>query len=104
MADTKSGPGSAMHGGIASMTSSSEQAVQHMGLFWTLRLDGPLPVATEPRVPVTFLRAGPESAGELAAAMDFAGSEQVLQRFRRGRHCYIGRSEGRAVTYGWITF
>lgn len=86
------------------MTSFSELDAQHMGLFWTLRLDGPLPGAGEPRVPVTFLRAGPEIAGELATAMAFADSAPVLQRFRLGRHCYIGRSEGRLVTYGWITF
>jgi ribosomal protein S18 acetylase RimI-like enzyme len=86
------------------MTPPSEPDTQHMGLFWTLRLDGSLPAAAEPRVPATFLRVGPEVAGELAAAMEFADPAPVLQRFRLGRHCYIGRSESRLVTYGWITF
>ncbi len=93
-----------MHGGFASMTSSSEPNTQHMGLFWTLRLDGSLPAAAEPRVPAIFQRVGPEVAGELAAAMEFADPAPVLQRFRLGRHCYVGRCEGRLVTYGWITF
>lgn len=86
------------------MTSSSEPGAQHMGLFWTLRLDEPLPTAVEPRVPVTFMRAGPEIAGELAAAMSFPDAAPILQRFGLGRHCSIGRSEDRLVTYGWITF
>jgi len=86
------------------MTPSSEPDTQHMGLFWTLRLDGSLPATAEPRVPATFLRVGPEIAGELAAAMGFTDPAPVLLRFRLGRHCYIGRSEGRLVTYGWITF
>ncbi len=86
------------------MTLSSEPDAQHMGLFWTLRLDGPLPVTVEPRLPVTFMRAGPEIAGELAAAMNFPDAVPVLQRFDLGRHCYIGRSEGQLITYGWITF
>lgn len=86
------------------MTSFSEPDVQRMGLFWTLRLAGPLPVAVRPRISVTFQRADPEVAGELASVMGFPDSAPVVQRFRRGRHCYVGRSEGRLVAYGWITF
>lgn len=85
------------------MTSFSD--AQHMGLFWTLRLAEPLPPAVEPQVPLTFQRVGPEIAGELAVAMGLADPAPVFQRFRLGRHCYIGRSEGRRiVVYGWITF
>jgi ribosomal protein S18 acetylase RimI-like enzyme len=87
------------------MTSFSEADVQRMGLFWTLRLTGPLPVAVSPRVLATFQRADMEVAAELASVMGFADPTPVLQRFRRGRHCYIGRSdEGQLVAYGWITF
>lgn len=86
------------------MTAFSDADVQHMGLFWTLELGGPLPFAVKPRVPVTFQRVGPEVAGELASVMGFADSAAVSRRFGLGRHCYIGRCEDQPVTYGWITF
>lgn len=86
------------------MISFSEAGVQHLGLFWTLHLDGPLPAAVVPRAPVTFRRVGCEVAEELASAMGLADPTPVFQRLRRGRHCYIGRSEGQIVAYGWITF
>jgi len=86
------------------MTSFSEADVQRLGLFWTLRLAGPLPVAVSPRILATFQRADPQVAEELASAMGFADPTPVLRRFRQGRHCYVGRSEGRLVAYGWITF
>lgn len=86
------------------MILSSEPGAQLMGLFWTLSLAETLPAVPAPRIPATFLLAGPEVAEELAAAMDFADSEPVLQRFQRGCHCYIARSAGQLIAYGWITF
>lgn len=86
------------------MTQPSENNAQYMGLFWTLRLDEPLPPASEPRIPATFLRADSEIAGEVAAAMGFRHPAPVLERFSRGCHCYIARSGEQIVSYGWITF
>ena len=56
------------------------------------------------KVPVVFMRAGPEVAQELAQAMDLDDQAVVLQRFDNGRHCYVGRIEGTLATYGWVTF
>ena len=86
------------------MTLPSENNAQYMGLFWTLRLDEPLPPASEPRIPATFLRADSGIAGEVATAMGFHHAAPVLQRFNRGCHCYIARSGEQIVSYGWITF
>ncbi len=86
------------------MSALSEPDAQLVGLFWTLNLAETLPVVSAPRVPATFLRAGPEIAAELAGVMGFADSEPVLQRFQRGCHCYLARRAGQLVAYGWITF
>lgn len=86
------------------MTPSSEPGAQHMGLLWTLRLDGSLPPACASRIPATFQLAGPEVAGDLALVMGFDDPAPVLRRFHLGKQCYIARIEGRIVTYGWITF
>jgi Acetyltransferase (GNAT) family len=72
--------------------------------LWMLDLGQPLPVGPVLQVPVVFMRAGPEVAQELAQAMDLDDQAVVLQRFDNGRHCYVGRIEGRLVTYGWVTF
>ncbi len=74
------------------------------GMLCMLDLDQPLPVGPVPRVPVIFMRAGLEVAQELAQAMDLNDPAVVVQRFDNGRHCYVGRIEGRLVTYGWVTF
>lgn len=86
------------------MTQSSENNAQYMGLFWTLRLDEPLPPAPEARIPATFLRADSGIAGEVATAMGFHHQAPVLERFSRGCHCHIARSGEQIVSYGWITF
>lgn len=86
------------------MVSFSESDVQHMGLFWTLHLARPLPAAVIPHAPVTFRRIGSDVAEELASAMGLADPAPVFLRLRQGRHCSIGRSEGRLAVYGWITF
>ena len=86
------------------MMNSSETDVQHLGILWMLRLDRPLPGSPQPRIPVTFSRAGLEEGGELASAMGFDNSDPVLQRFRMGRHCYISRFDGKLVAYGWVSF
>lgn len=75
-----------------------------LGIFWMLRLDRPLPAAPKPRIPATFLRAGPEIAVELAQAMGLGNPAPVLHRFTMGRRCYVGRVAGRIATYGWVTF
>src|SRR5258707_4990971 len=84
--------------------SPSYPGAQLMGLFWSLRLDGPLPAAVEPGLSATFLRAGLEQSAELAVAMGFDDVEPVVQRFERGCHCYIARVDGRLAGYGWINF
>lgn len=86
------------------MNASSEPDAQLMGLFWTLKLAGPLPAVPAPSIPATFLRAGPDLAAELSAAMELESPAPVLQRFQRGCHCYIARNAGQLVAYGWITF
>ncbi len=86
------------------MMHSAEPVVQPQGTLWMLDLDQPLPVGVVPRVPVAFMQAGPEVAEELAQAMDLDDQAEVVRRFDTGRQCYIGRIDGRLVTYGWVTF
>ena len=86
------------------MTNSSETDAQHLGILWMLRLDRPLPDSPQPRIPVTFSRAGLEEAEELASAMGFDDLTPVLQRFRMGSRCYIVRADDKIVAYGWISF
>src|SRR5205823_1198097 len=83
------------HGGIVDMTHASETGTQHVGTFWMLELDRPLPPAIVPRVPAAFMRTGPEVAGELAQAMGLDDPGIVLQRFATGRHCYAARVDGK---------
>jgi GNAT superfamily N-acetyltransferase len=78
--------------------------IDALGILWMLRLDKPLPGGPEPGIPVTFQRAGPEIAGELAQVMQLDNPALVSERFSTGRHCYVGRVEGKIATYGWITF
>ncbi len=86
------------------MMHPAEPDARPPGTFWMLDLVQPLPAGPVPHVPVAFMRVGPEVAQELAQAMDLDDEAEVLQRFEDGRHCYIGRIEGRLVTYGWVTF
>src|SRR6266566_1535225 len=86
------------------MTDASETGAQHIGTFWMLELDRPLPPAIIPRIPAAFTRTGPEAARELAHAMGFDNPEIVLQRFAAGRHCYTARVDGNLAAYGWVTF
>src|SRR6266566_1382930 len=86
------------------MAQHSEINTQHIGTFWMLKLDRPLPAGLEPRIPTNFMRIGPEIAQELAQAMELDGPTVILQRFAAGRHCYAARVAGQLVTYGWVTF
>jgi GNAT superfamily N-acetyltransferase len=86
------------------MTQPAGADARPQGTLWTLDLDQPLPLGPVPRVPVVFMRAGPEAAQELAQAMDLDDPALVLQRFDHGRHCYVGRIEGTLANYGWVTF
>lgn len=86
------------------MIHPAEPDARPQGTFWMLDLGQPLPVGPVPQAPVIFTRVGPEAAQELAQAMDLDDEAAVLQRFDNGRHCYIGRIEGKLVTYGWVTF
>lgn len=86
------------------MTLPATADVQHMGLFWTRRLNEPLPVPCEPRIPVTILRASSTDVEDLAVAMGLYELEPVLRRFQLGKVCEIVRTKGQLVAYGWITF
>ncbi len=86
------------------MTLSSDLDPQHVGTLWLLHFTGHLPPAVAPRVPVTFLRAGPEDIQELALAMGHSDPSEIQQRFAAGKQCYIGRIDGKLATYGWVTF
>ena len=86
------------------MTDPSGTNIQHIGTFWILELDRPLPPAIVPRVPATFMRIGPEVARELAQAMGLDDPAIILQRFATGRHCYAARVDGKLAAYGWVTF
>jgi ribosomal protein S18 acetylase RimI-like enzyme len=86
------------------MTFLSDPDAQLMGLFWTLRLDEPLPAAVEPGIAAIFAQAGPDDIAELAAAMGLDDTLPVLQRFERGCRCYLVRANGQLVSYGWVTF
>ncbi|MBV9231225.1 MAG: GNAT family N-acetyltransferase [Chloroflexi bacterium] len=74
-----------------------------LGTFWVGELDGPLPASPIPRIPAIFMRVGLEVVQELALAME-DDQAIVLQRFARGKHCYVARVEGRIASYGWVTF
>ena len=89
------------------MTDPSGTNVQHIGTFWILELDKPLPAVIVPRVPATFMRIGPEVAGELVQAIGLDDPAIILQRFSTGRHCYaarVDRVDEKLAAYGWVTF
>src|SRR5437588_8388099 len=72
-------------GDITGMTERSGTSVQHIGTFWILELDRPLPPAIVPRIPATFMRIGPEVAGELVQAIGLDDPAIILHRFATGR-------------------
>ncbi len=86
------------------MTQPAEADAQPQGTFWMLNLDQPLLFGLVPRLPVAFMRIGPEVAQELAHAMQLDDPSVVLQRFARGCHCYAGTIDGKLTNYGWVTF
>jgi predicted esterase/GNAT superfamily N-acetyltransferase len=86
------------------MMRSAEADAQPQGTLWMLDLNQPLPTGPIPQVPVGFMRPGPEVAQELAQAMLLDDQAEVLRRFDNGRQCYVGRVDGKLVTYGWVTF
>ena len=86
------------------MTDPSGTNVQHIGTFWILELDKPLPPAVVPRVPATFMQIGPEVVEELVQAIGLDDPAIILQRFATGRHCYAARVDGKLAAYGWVTF
>ena len=89
---------------MTDITPPSEAEGLHIGTFWVVNLGRSLPVSIVPRIPATFMRVGPEVAQELAQAMELDDEAVVLQRFARGCQCYVGRIDGKFVTYGWVTF
>ena len=86
------------------MAQHSEIDAQHIGTFWMLKFDRPLPAGLVPRIPTNFMRLGPEMAQELAQAMELDDPAVILQRFATGRHCFAARIAHQLVTYGWVTF
>lgn len=77
---------------------------QHVGTFWILDLDSPMPSGIVPRVPATFQRLGPETALQLAQSMGLDDPAEVYHRFATGRRCYAAFVEGRLAAYGWVSF
>ena len=92
-----------MQGGdFTGMTERPGTSVQHIGTFWMLELDRPLPPAVQPHVPATFTRIGPEEG--LVQAMSPDDPQVIRQRFATGRHCYAAMVDGKLAAYGWVTF
>lgn len=75
-----------------------------VGTFWIVDLAQPLPPASAPRLPTTFLRLDQRDASELAQAMRCDNKAIVRRRFDAGKHCYGGKIAGEIATYGWVTF
>lgn len=75
-----------------------------MGIVWMFKLDGASLPQFVPRRVITFQRIGPEMALSLSQAMGFEAPTEVLQRFEKGRRCYVGWLDDKIVTYGWVTF
>jgi ribosomal protein S18 acetylase RimI-like enzyme len=86
------------------MTSASEAASAPVGTFWMRHLDEPLPDVGLLSELTAFERVGPKAAVLLAQAMDLTDAAPVLQRFARGRRCYIARVAGALASYGWVSF
>ncbi|WP_052888774.1 GNAT family N-acetyltransferase [Thermogemmatispora carboxidivorans] len=88
------------------MSHVAASVVQHTGTFWAFDLDRPIMTGLPARLPAIFLRAGPERAEELAAAMQVASPAVVVERFARGCQCYVAYLEGgkTLASYGWISF
>ncbi|MGZ3626989.1 MAG: GNAT family N-acetyltransferase [Ktedonobacteraceae bacterium] len=86
------------------MPITSEPMPKHVGTLWLLDLSEPSIIAPVPRVHVQFQSVGSESAPLLAKAMGPGSSEEVIERFSAGKHCYIGNVENELATYGWVTF
>jgi ribosomal protein S18 acetylase RimI-like enzyme len=76
--------------------------VEH-GTLWALETSGELPPICAARVAVTFEELRADAAGELGAAMGQPGAEQVQERLRGGRRCFILRAAGQLAAYGWVT-
>ena|SRR5579859_1127723 len=90
------------------MAQHSEIDEQHIGTFWMLKLDRPLPDSLandfNARIPATFKRIGQEAGEELVQLMELDEPAVILQRFAMGRHCYAARVAEQLVAYCWVTF
>jgi ribosomal protein S18 acetylase RimI-like enzyme len=86
------------------MRYSSAHDMHHLGTLWLLDLDSSSTIEIAPRVLATFQRIGAEETFSLAQAMGRDDTTEVLQRFARGRRCYIAQVGDTLAAYGWVSF
>jgi GNAT superfamily N-acetyltransferase len=88
------------------MSQATASEVRHTGTFWALDLDRPHLTSSPARLAARLQRVGSERAEELAMAMGATSPAVVLERFARGRQCYVAYLEdGQTLaSYGWVSF
>lgn len=73
------------------------------GTLWVFETDNDLPPICPARIEITFEEVSGSDIDDLAAAMGLSDLEPIQQRLQSGRRCFILRTEGQIITYGWVT-
>ncbi len=80
-----------------------QQWVVERGTLWALETQGGLPPLCSARIDVRFKELEPGEIDDLTVVMKLPSPELIQQRLERNRRCFLLRSDGRIVTYGWVT-
>lgn len=84
------------------MVRSLSWAIEY-GTFWSLETGKDLPSIFPAQVEVNFEEVGAADLNELALAMNTSDQESILRRLEAGRRCFVLRTGGQIITYGWLT-
>jgi len=84
------------------MMAAARNDPRKSGTIWAVNLDENKP-ALQPRIPVVFRHAGPETLEPLVAAMGEGLRPEILRRFEAGKRCYAAWAGERIAAYGWVS-